>query len=100
MKMFSKAGDASEALARLHRLKAANQRQWYNGLKELRLSKETRNRAETGQNPTAYNDILRSAERIRAFCEANGLLPMPVDHSNQIPAPDTVSLRRRRRRRA
>ena len=95
MKMFSKAGDPSEALARLHRLKSANQRQWHNSLKELRLSKETRNRAETGQNPTAYNDIVRSVERTRAFCESNGLLPMPVDDSNPIPAPNASQLHRR-----
>ena len=86
MKMFSKSGDPSEALARLHRLEGANLRQWHNALRELRLSKETRNRAATGQNPTAYSDIVSTVERARAFCESNGLPPKPLDDSNPIPS--------------
>ena len=92
MKMFSKPGDPSEALGRLHRLEAANHRQWHNALKELRLSKESRNKTATGQNPTAYNDIVRTVERAQAFCEANGLPPKLFDDSNPISPSDAVPI--------
>ena len=88
MKMFSKTGDPCEGLGRLHRLEGANQRQWHNALKELRLSKETRNRVAAGQNAIAYNDIVHWVEFTRDFCVRHGALLKPVDDSNPIPAPD------------
>ena len=88
MKMFSKTGDPCEGLGRLHRLEAGNQRQWHNALKELRLSKETRNRVAAGQNAIAYYDIVHWVEFGRAFCERHGVPLKPVDDSNPIPVPD------------
>ena len=88
MKMFSKTGDPCEGLGRLHRLEAGNQRQWHNALKELRLSKETRNRVATGRNAIAYYDIVNWVEFGRAFCERHGIPLKPVDDSNPIPVPD------------
>jgi hypothetical protein len=73
MKMFSKTGDATEALAKIYRLEASNNRRWQAALRELRLSKETRNKALTGQNPTALNDLAKMAARTRALCESQGM---------------------------
>jgi hypothetical protein len=93
MKMFSKTGDATEALAKIYRLEASNNRRWQSALRELRLSKETRNKAMTGQNPTALNDLIKIAARTRALCETQGMSPKTaepeIDNSNPRSAPET-----------
>jgi hypothetical protein len=90
MKMFSKAGDAAEALSRIYRLEASDNRRWQSALRELRLSKETRNKALTGQNLTALNDLAKIAERTRALCESQGMPPKETANSN--PPPDAPPL--------
>ena len=71
-KMFSRDRDPAQGLGRLHRSRPAIGVNLHNALKELRLSKETRNRVAAGQNAIAYNDIVNWVEFRREFCERHG----------------------------
>jgi hypothetical protein len=82
MRLFSKSGDPAEALAKLQKYENAVHRQWRAALRELRLSKESRNRTFTGQNLTALNDFLKTTAAARAFAEADGMPPKQVSNSN------------------
>jgi hypothetical protein len=90
MIMFSRSGDPSEALAKLHRYEASLRRGLHNAMKELRLSKSARHRANTVEASTTAADVRPLLERARAICQEIGLsIPSKpqIDNSNPIPGP-------------
>jgi hypothetical protein len=90
MTTFSKAADSSEALAKLQRYEASTRRAWLAALKELRLQKSARHRANTVEASTTTNDRKQMVAVARAVAAENGL-PFPAasenDDSNPIPSP-------------
>jgi hypothetical protein len=92
MTMFSKSADPSEALAKLHRYEASLRRAWLSALKELRLQKSARHRANTVEAATTTRDIKQMAGIAKKICEELGL-PFPpataADNSNPIDPPQS-----------